>query len=138
MEKSSSANQTGPPITTQLLPARSKFSTLLMAYGGPVRSAGKAQRWLEAKGWILVGEPYDHMKLAHVLITAAMVSKGPNLKNEVKNAVLAVAFLLEDDVSDKISSSLANAVTAKALDHVDPIIHCITSSLDFVTASDTI
>ncbi|KAG6884600.1 hypothetical protein C0993_009680, partial [Termitomyces sp. T159_Od127] len=135
--QSSGANQTGTPGPAQPLPARSEFSTLLMGHGGPVRSAGEARRWLEAKGWILAGEPYDRMKLACVLMTVAMISKGAKLENEAKNAVLAVAFLLEDDVNDKISNSLADAVAAKVLNCVDPIFHRVTSSLDFATASDT-
>ncbi|KAG5349036.1 hypothetical protein C0989_006460 [Termitomyces sp. Mn162] len=135
--QSSSANQTGTPGPAQPLLARSEFSTLLMGHGGLVRSAGEAQRWLEAKGWILVGKPYDCMKLAHVLMTAAMISKGMKLENEVKNAVLAVAFLLEDDVNDKILNFLADAVTAKVLDRINPIFHRITSSLNFATASNT-
>ncbi|KAG5330518.1 hypothetical protein C0989_008870, partial [Termitomyces sp. Mn162] len=119
-QQNSGANRAGTPTPTQPLPSRSKFSALLMAHGGPVRSLSNARKWLETKGWILAGEPYNRMKLARMLMTAVVISKGVKLENEAKNAILAVAFLMEDDAIDKLSDSLASIVASKVLERVDP------------------
>ncbi|KAG6882860.1 hypothetical protein C0993_008888, partial [Termitomyces sp. T159_Od127] len=79
------------------------------------------------------------MKLAHVLMTAAITSKSFKFKNEAKNTVLAVASLMEDDAIDKLLNSLTSVITSKVLKHVNPVISCITtSSLDFVSTNNTV
>ncbi|KAG5337323.1 hypothetical protein C0989_009649 [Termitomyces sp. Mn162] len=74
--------------------------------------------------------------LACTLMTAVVTSNGPKLKVNAKNAVLAVMFLLEDNVNNKLSDILADTVTSKVLEYIKPIVHCITSSLNFAPAND--
>ncbi|KAG6899864.1 hypothetical protein C0993_006138 [Termitomyces sp. T159_Od127] len=62
--------------------------------------------------------------------------KGSKFEIEAKNAVLVVAFLLEDNVNDKLLDALVEAVASKVLEQVEPIVHHITSSLDFSLANN--
>ncbi|KAG6895737.1 hypothetical protein C0992_012918 [Termitomyces sp. T32_za158] len=133
----SSASQAGTPISTQQLLTHSELGASLIGVGGLVKSPTKVHRWLEAKGWILAGELYDCMKLAHVLMTMAIALKGPKLESEAKNAILMVAFLLEDDINDKVLATLADAIASKVIKHVEPIIHHAAKSVDFISANGT-
>ncbi|KAF5375541.1 hypothetical protein D9615_009144 [Tricholomella constricta] len=133
------AIQQGTPNVPRQLPTRADISTFLIGDTGPVKSPKEARRWLETKGWILSGEAYDRAKLVRVLLTAALnlSQKATETKTDAKNAVLAVAFLLEDDITDCISDALADAVTAKALDRLDSAAAKLSSSAAFATATDT-
>ena len=77
---------------------------------GPVTNANDACKWLDSKGWILAGKPYDCTKLARILLTAALLSKVPN---EAIVAIRAVAFLIEENITDNLSTQLAAAVADK-------------------------
>ncbi|KAG6884074.1 hypothetical protein C0992_007061 [Termitomyces sp. T32_za158] len=88
---------------------------------------------LETKGWILVTEPYNQAKLINILATTAVASKLDNLKQ----AALAVAFILNVDVSDHLSDTLANAVASKMLGRIEGITNKLSSMADFLAANDT-
>ncbi|KAG5337664.1 hypothetical protein C0989_009053 [Termitomyces sp. Mn162] len=55
---------------------------------------------------------------------------------ELKNAALAVAFLLDADVMDHISETLANAVGDKAIGHLEGLVKKLGSMANFLAASD--
>ncbi|KAG5726925.1 hypothetical protein E4T56_gene6280 [Termitomyces sp. T112] len=93
--------------------------------------------WLEAKGWAQAGEPYNCLKLVQVLMTAAAITKGSHLENDMKNAILAVAFLLEDDITDQKADVITEAVATKVLDWVNNIVNHLTSSTEFASATGT-
>ncbi|KAG5350241.1 hypothetical protein C0989_011980 [Termitomyces sp. Mn162] len=95
-------------------------------------SLGDACKWLETKGWILAADPYDHAKLTSILVTASLTSK----LSELKSAALAVAFLLEANVTDNMSDILAEAVAAKASKHLEIIADKLSSSAEFIMAGD--
>ncbi|KAG5350717.1 hypothetical protein C0989_009569 [Termitomyces sp. Mn162] len=134
---SGSASYARTPNQSQPLLSHSKFGALLHGHGGLVKSAQEAHKWIEAKGCILAGEPYNCMKLMCVLMTMVVTSKRPKLKVDTKNMVLAVVFLLEEDINNKLSNTLANIVMSKVLEHMEPVIHCIASTLDFASANNT-
>ncbi|KAF5375879.1 hypothetical protein D9615_008261 [Tricholomella constricta] len=133
------ANRPGTPNAPRQLPSRADISTFLIGESGPVKSPKEARRWLETKGWILAGETYDRSKLVRVLLTAALnlSMKTTDAKTDAKNAVLAVAFLLEDDIADTVSDALVDAITTKALDRLDTATEKLTSSATFSSALDT-
>ncbi|KAG6895114.1 hypothetical protein C0992_003109 [Termitomyces sp. T32_za158] len=130
----------GPPDTPpqqRQLPTRADIGALLSGDPGPVKTVNDARRWMETKGWILAGEPYDRTKLVRVLMTAAMVTKGTRLDSDARNAVLAVAFLLEDDVTDSTAETIAQAVAAKVLDRIGPVTTSLSTSVEFAAAAST-
>ncbi|KAG5350341.1 hypothetical protein C0989_011405 [Termitomyces sp. Mn162] len=131
------ASRAGTPNPSQPLPSHSEFGALLHGHGGLVKLAQEAHRWMEARGWVLAGEPYDHMKLMRVLMTAVVTLKGLKLEVDAKNVVLTVAFLLEEDVNNKLLDTLVNMVTSKVLECMKPVVHCIALTLDFASANDT-
>ncbi|KAG5337100.1 hypothetical protein C0989_010814 [Termitomyces sp. Mn162] len=77
------------------------------------------------------------MKLACVLMTTVVTSKRPKLESEAKNAVLVVAFLLEDNITDKVLETLANTVASKILEHIEPVAHHIAKSIDPISVNNT-
>ncbi|KAG5349489.1 hypothetical protein C0989_003477 [Termitomyces sp. Mn162] len=103
----------------------------------PVKLVSNARQWLEAKGWAQAGEPYNCLKLVQVLMTAAAITKGSHLENDMKNAILAVAFLLEDDITDQKADVITEAVATKVLDWVNNIVNHLTSSTEFASATGT-
>ncbi|KAG6884250.1 hypothetical protein C0993_012782 [Termitomyces sp. T159_Od127] len=127
----------GSPPLPQQLPTRSEFGALLQAQAGPIKSVSDARWWLDSKGWVLAGEPYDRMKLARVLMTAAVTAKGMKIKGDARNAILAVALLLESNIIDSTLKAIANAVASKILKHVKPVVHHMASSADFTSANGT-
>ncbi|KAG6867599.1 hypothetical protein C0993_000728, partial [Termitomyces sp. T159_Od127] len=92
------------------------------------------RRWLETKSWILAGEPYDRMKLARVLMTAAVSSKGPRIDSEAKNAILAVALLMEEDAVNVHAESITEAIVSKLVERIEPVTHRMASA-DFAAAN---
>ena len=83
---------------------------LMSSNQGPVTNANDACKWLDSKGWILAGEPYDRAKLARILLTAALLPKVPN---EAIAAIRVVAFLIKENITDNLSTQLAAAVADK-------------------------
>lgn len=132
------ASPAGNPTPLRQLPTRAEIGTLMAGDRSTVDSADRARQWLESKGWILDGEPYDRTKLVRVLMTVAisLTNKSPDPKPDAKNAILSVAYLLEDDVMDSISDTLVEAVAAKTLGHIEAATEKLTSSANFVVAID--
>jgi hypothetical protein len=91
--------------SAQLLPRSEALAAL--AAMGPVSSTKDAYNWVESKGFILAGEQYTKPKLADILFTVAMDAKIPS---EVKSAIIAVAFLIEDLSEDDFSASIADKI----------------------------
>ncbi|KAG6808716.1 hypothetical protein H0H92_003157 [Tricholoma furcatifolium] len=129
--------QAGTPVTSRPLPTRAELKATLSGDSGLIKSADDARRWMETKGWILTAEPYDRSKLVRVLMTTATIGKGHDFKGDVQNAVLAVAFLLEDNVKDVISTSLADKLTSKVMSQVEEATSRLSSAADFASATDT-
>ncbi|KAG5332063.1 hypothetical protein C0989_007281 [Termitomyces sp. Mn162] len=99
---------------------------------GPIRLVTNVRKWLESRSWILAVDPYNWTRLVNILATAALMSKLP----ELKNTALAVAFLLDADVMDHISETLANAVVDKAIGRLEGLVEKLGSMANFLAASD--
>ncbi|KAF5376429.1 hypothetical protein D9615_008638 [Tricholomella constricta] len=135
----SGPNLAGTPVPSRHLQTRADISALMIGENGPVKTAREARRWLDLKGWVLSGDTYDRAKLVRVLMTAALnfTNKSTESRTDAKHAVLAVAFLLEDDITDSISDALADAVAAKTLSRLESATDKLTSSAAFSSATDT-
>lgn len=127
------ANSAGTPERSRALPTHTDLKSLLAIDSGPIKSALDARKWLETKGWILTAEPYDHTKLINILVTAALSLKQADLKT----VAIVVAFLLDANVMDHVSDTLVEAVATKTAKHLDNLVGKLSSSADFITASDT-
>ncbi|KAH0579411.1 hypothetical protein H2248_002272, partial [Termitomyces sp. 'cryptogamus'] len=66
-----------------------------------------------------------------------MATRSAKTNNEACNATLTVAFLLEEDIKDWLSDTLAQLVAGKVLEWVDLVISCMFSMLNFMSASHT-
>src|ERR1700683_4729604 len=116
--KNSSVRSTGqasqeqaPPASqaqVQLLP-RSELSAVLTATS-PITSPIDARKWIETRGYILSGEQYSRLKLADILFTLAVKAKIPT---NVKNTIVAVAFLIKDTAEEDFASSLSGKIISK-------------------------
>ncbi|KAG6883303.1 hypothetical protein C0993_006925 [Termitomyces sp. T159_Od127] len=122
------ASRAGTSVPPQQLPTCSKFGTLLQVQGGPIESVANVRRWLEIKSWILAGEPYDLMKLACVLMTVVVTSKGLRIDSNAMNTVLAVALLMEEDAGDVYAGSLIDVIVSKLVKRIEFVAHCMASS----------
>ena len=108
---SSSARKGTPGNSQRNLTTRSDINALIAGSPGPVSNPSEARKWLETKGWILNGENYNRTKVVDILLTTSLL---PKIPPETANAVRAAAFLLEDDITDKISSAICwDNVTAR-------------------------
>ncbi|KAH0587407.1 hypothetical protein H2248_006197, partial [Termitomyces sp. 'cryptogamus'] len=125
------------PLSLQQLSTRADINTLLISDSSLVKSASNAKCWLKTKGWAQPGELYNHLKLVYVLMTAATVTKGSHLENNAKNAVLAVAFLMESDINDQKVEVIANMVATKVLDWVNSVVNHLAASNKFTSATST-
>ncbi|KAG6867619.1 hypothetical protein C0993_000476 [Termitomyces sp. T159_Od127] len=81
---------------------------------GLIKSVQEVCKWLEPKGCVLAAEPYNCTKLANILVTAAIASK----LEDLKQAALVVAFILESDITDHISDALTDMVASKTIGHL--------------------
>ncbi|KAG5335541.1 hypothetical protein C0989_001043 [Termitomyces sp. Mn162] len=70
--------------------------------------------------------------MVNILVTATLGPKTPDLKH----AAIAVAFLLDTDISDHVLDSLMEAVTTKALGQFEGLITKLSSTADFLTANN--
>lgn len=133
------SNPSGTPGPPRILPSRADISALIAGDNGPIKNSRDACRFLETKGWILAAEPYDRTKLVRVLLTAALSLPGKNneSRTEAKNAVLAVAFLLDDDITDNVSDALVEAIATKTLSRLESTTDRLASSAAFLSATDT-
>src|ERR1700683_741051 len=93
------SQEQAPPASQALLP-RSESSAVLTATS-PISSPIDARKWIETRGYILAGEQYSRPKLADILFTLAVEDKIPA---DVKNAIVAVAFLIEDTAEEDFAS----------------------------------
>lgn len=130
---SGGASQSGTPERSRSLPTHANLKSLMAVDTGPVRNIQEARKWLESKGWILAADPYDRTTLTNILVTAALTSKPP----ELKSTVIAVAFILEADIADRVSDTLAAAVASKATDRLEGLIGKLGTSIEFLSANDT-
>lgn len=75
------------------------------------------------------------MKLARVLMTAVISTKGQRIDGNAKNAVLAVALLMEEDTGDVLADFLADKIAFRVIERIDPAIGRMTASVDFAMAN---
>ena len=102
----------GTLIVSQFrLTSCTEINTVISSNPELVSNTSDARKWLETKGWILSGKNYDHSKLVKILLT---VSLSPKLPTEAINTIQAVAFVLEDNITDMISSALAATVRGRS------------------------
>jgi len=85
-------------------------STAVLSATSPITGPDDARKWIEAKGYILSGERYSKPKLADILFTLAVDTK---ISTEVKNAIVAVAFLIEDIAEEDFAASLSTKIISK-------------------------
>ncbi|KAG6874701.1 hypothetical protein C0992_006930 [Termitomyces sp. T32_za158] len=122
----------GTPDSARSIPTHADLKSLMATDSGPIKLVQDVRKWLETKGWILAAEPYDRSKLVSILVTAAIASR----LEDLKRAAIAVAFILESDVTDHVSDTLANAVASKTIHHLGGLIEKLGSLVDFITAND--
>ena len=101
------AHKSSQASPTRGLALRSELNSLISGNSSPISNNTEARKWLDSKGWVLSEEPYDRLKMVKILLTASLIPKVPA---EAANAIRAVAYVLDDDMTDNISSSLTNAV----------------------------
>ncbi|KAF8164696.1 hypothetical protein B0H34DRAFT_670724 [Crassisporium funariophilum] len=106
---------------------------------GVVDSAKKVRHLLDTKGWILEGKPYNRTKLVQLLMTAALClsTKSPDPKPDIRNIIVSIAFLLEDDITDNVSDTLADAVVTKTLAWIEAVTARLTDTAKFIAASNS-
>ncbi|KAG5349330.1 hypothetical protein C0989_004596, partial [Termitomyces sp. Mn162] len=97
---------------------------------GPIQLVHDMHKWLETKGWILATKLYDHMKLVNTLVMAALASK----LDELKCTALAMAFLLDANITDHVSGALVDTVVAKAFRHIETLVNKLSTTGDFLAA----
>ncbi|KAG5640478.1 hypothetical protein DXG03_008377 [Asterophora parasitica] len=134
-----STTRSGTPVLPHQLQSQTEISALLMSKIGPIKSVWEAHSWLKQKGWVLSSDTYNYTKLVHVLLTAALDLPGKTIEacTDVKNTFLAVAFLLEDDITNSVSEALVDTVTTKTLNCLKPIMDKLKTAGLFVTATNT-
>ncbi|KAG6878484.1 hypothetical protein C0992_008044 [Termitomyces sp. T32_za158] len=123
----------GTPERSHPLLTHANLKTLLSIESGSIKSLNDARKWLKSRSWILAADPYDHTKLVNILATAALTSKPA----ELKNAAIAVAFLLDADITDHVSSTLSDAVATKALGCFAGLAEKLNTVTNFLVANDT-
>ncbi|KAG6893567.1 hypothetical protein C0993_000820, partial [Termitomyces sp. T159_Od127] len=64
----------GTPERSHPLLTHSDLKSSLATDSGPVKMINDACKWLESKGWILTGDPYDCTRFVTILATAALAS----------------------------------------------------------------
>jgi len=115
----SSQGKSGTPGTLKPL-SREEINALSVTC--PVKNVDTAHTYLEAKGWILTAEPYDHTKLANILHSVTQCKLPP----EATAAIRAVAFILEADLIKAQTSTITSAIT----NAISPIISSIKEDRD--------
>jgi hypothetical protein len=127
------AGKEGTPSTPlRSLLSRSELNAIITNQGGPVTNCPDARKWLENKGWTLEGEQFDRSKIVNILLTVSLLPKVPP---EVVHAIKAAAFVLDDDISDNISTTLANEVSDKINAGLSAITNKLERSLAFLEAN---
>ncbi|KAF8799543.1 hypothetical protein BYT27DRAFT_7263847 [Phlegmacium glaucopus] len=116
------------------LATRSEINALVTGNSGPITNSSEARKWLETKGWVLSREDYDRSKMARILLTISLLPKMPQ---EAVNAIRATAFILEDDITDKDSSSIASLVVNKVQAGLTDILSGLLATQTFFKASST-
>jgi hypothetical protein len=102
------SSQEQTPSPTTLLPQSEAMAVLTAT--GPITGPDDECKWIETKGYILSGECYSKLKLADILFSLAVDAKIPA---EVKNAIAAVAFLIEDLAEEDFGASLSTKIISK-------------------------
>ena len=97
-------------------------------------NSNEARKWLENKGWILSGENYNQSKTINMLLTISFL---PKILPEIAHAVRAVAFLLEDNITDNISATLAASITDKMNEELSDTKDALSRSQSFFEASSS-
>jgi hypothetical protein len=143
MERDKDKNKTAPKNTsatregTPALPLRGPFlrtelDVLICNQAGPVTDPKTARKWLENKSWLLVDEHYDRSKLVNMLLTVSVLSRIPP---ETAQAIRAIAYILDDDITDNFSSFLATSIADKIKTEVSSITNDLNISKTFLEAS---
>ncbi|KAG5352166.1 hypothetical protein C0989_003471, partial [Termitomyces sp. Mn162] len=70
--------------------------------------------------------------LINILTTVALTSKPAKLRT----AAIAIASLLNANVTDHISDALANAIATKTLNCISSLVNKLKSTMDFLTANN--
>lgn len=91
-------------------------------------------KWIKTKGYILSGEQYSKPKLADILFTLAAEAKIPT---EVKNAIVSVAFLIEDIAKEDFAASLSTKIISKFETALLSINSEVESTKKFLSATTT-
>jgi hypothetical protein len=112
--------------------ARSELNAIISNQGGPVTKGSDARKWFENKGWILESEQIDRTKLVNILLTVSLL---PKIPPEVIHAIRAVAYILDDDITENVSDVLAKAVSSKVNAGLVDITSKLERTLTFLEAS---
>ncbi|KAG5640544.1 hypothetical protein DXG03_008130 [Asterophora parasitica] len=130
---------TRTPVMPHQLQMQADILALLTGDGRPIKTACNACSWLKQKGWILSGESYDHARLVCILFTAAisLPSRHTDTCTNAKSTFIAIALLIEDNIINCISDTLAAAIASKTLHLLEPLSEKLSISAKFASALNT-
>lgn len=129
-----SASTSGTPAAPRDLPSRSDLTAIVAGVDGPINNTSDARLWLDKKGWVLAGEKYNSSKLSNILLTVSLL---PKLPADAASAIRAVAYLIESNLEDDTSSSLAKATAEKFLSLIGSVPDAFNKAKDFLEATST-
>ena len=136
LKNAANSSMCEPPhlSSQQGLASHSEINSLITGNSGPINNNIEACKWLDTKGWVLAEEDYDRSKMVKILLTALLL---PRVPTEAANAIHAVAFIIDTNITDNISSSIATTVTDKITTNLATIITRLTASQTFLEALST-
>ena len=102
--------------------------TTMKSLNPAIKSASEARVFLSTKGWELAGEVTSHEILARTLF--AVVAENGKLPAQVANTILAVAYLITENIENGLKLNLSNIITKHLLDSIIPITTDIQTRLD--------
>ncbi|KAG6863285.1 hypothetical protein C0991_007033, partial [Blastosporella zonata] len=138
---SSGPTNSGTPIRPQLI--RNEPLSAIIGDTGPIRSASDARQYLKTNSWVLAAESYDRNKIARIIATVAIGgatqsrAASNTMRPKVRNTLLVVAFLIDEDITDNIANIIAETVASRTIACLEPITNSLATSASFVAANDT-
>ena len=109
-------------------------ATAVLAATSPITGPDNAHKWIKTKGYILSGEWYSKPKLADILFSLAVNAK---ILTKVKNAIVVVAFLIEDLTEEDFAASLSTKIISKIESAMTLINSEADSAKNFLSATTT-
>ena len=103
--------------------------TTMRSIATAIKDATEATSYLHTKGWALPGEDITLEVLARTLF-AAVADAENKLPIQTANPILAVAYLITENLEEGIKTNIARTITKHLLDSLIPITTDIQIKLD--------